>query len=112
LISDIRRTVLTLKPQMAPFHAAIFQLSNKDNLLKYVDTIHEMLNGNSISCFIDRSGTSIGKRYVRADEIGIKYCITVDFKTLETNTVTIRNRDNMTQSRVSIEGISGMIFHT
>ena len=56
----------------------------------------------------DRSG-SIGRRYARADEIGIPYCITVDFDTLKDKAVTIRNRDTTKQIRVKIENLKDTI---
>lgn len=55
-------------------------------------------------CDYDEAG-SIGKRYRRQDEIGTPYCITVDFDTLEDNTVTIRDRDTMEQIRININEI-------
>ena len=55
----------------------------------------------------DETG-SIGKRYRREDEIGTPYCITVDFDTLEDNTVTIRDRDTMEQIRVSIDDLENL----
>ena len=55
-------------------------------------------------CDYDEAG-SIGKRYRRADEIGIPFCITIDFDTLEDNKVTIRNRDTMQQERIDINKI-------
>ena len=52
---------------------------------------------------------SIGKRYRRQDAIGTPYCVTIDHQTLEDNTVTLRNRDTMEQSRVSIDELNGII---
>jgi glycyl-tRNA synthetase len=55
-------------------------------------------------CEYDESG-AIGKRYRRQDELGTPYCITIDFDTLENNTVTLRDRDSMQQERVAIEDL-------
>ena len=55
-------------------------------------------------CQYDESG-SIGKRYRRQDEIGTPYCVTIDFDTLEDNTVTLRDRDTMEQIRINIDDI-------
>jgi glycyl-tRNA synthetase len=52
---------------------------------------------------------SIGKRYRRQDAIGTPYCITVDYESLDNNTVTIRHRDSMQQERISIDALHGMI---
>ena len=64
-----------------------------------------------IKCFpvdYDESG-SIGKRYRRQDEIGTPFCITIDFDTLEDNTVTVRDRDTMSQVRISIDELKDYI---
>jgi glycyl-tRNA synthetase len=59
----------------------------------------------NIRVYSDFSCTSIGKRYVRSDEIGILYIVTVDFQTLEDDTVTVRSRDSMEQKRINISKI-------
>ena len=59
-------------------------------------------------CTYDEAG-SIGKRYRRQDEIGTPYCLTIDFDTLEDNTVTIRDRDTMSQIRISIDEVADFI---
>jgi glycyl-tRNA synthetase len=93
------RIVLQLHPFLAPFKAAILPLSKK--LAEPATEIyHNLLKEFMVD--YDESG-SIGKRYRRHDEIGTPYCITVDFDTLENNTVTVRDRDTMTQERVSID---------
>ena len=97
-----KRIVLRFKPWIAPIQVAIFPLlSNRDNLVKKAREIYEHLKNHFI-VFYDESG-SIGRRYRRQDEIGTPYCITVDFQTLEDNTVTIRDRDTTNQERINIE---------
>ncbi|KEI12350.1 glycyl-tRNA ligase [Clostridium novyi B str. ATCC 27606] len=93
------RTVLHLHPALAPFKAAILPLSKKlsEKALEVYGKLSKKFNID-----YDEAG-SIGKRYRREDEIGTPYCITVDFDTLEDNTVTVRDRDNMTQVRLKIE---------
>ena len=59
-------------------------------------------------CTYDEAG-SIGKRYRRQDEIGTPYCVTIDFDTLENDTVTIRDRDTMSQIRLSIDELVNFI---
>ena len=59
-------------------------------------------------CDYDEAG-SIGKRYRREDEIGTPYCVTIDFDTLEDNSVTIRDRDTMEQVRVNIDELENWI---
>ncbi|WP_050606218.1 glycine--tRNA ligase [Clostridium niameyense] len=100
-----KRTVLHLHPALAPFKAAILPLSKKlsDKALE----VYSMLSKN-FNVDYDEAG-SIGKRYRREDEIGTPYCITVDFDTLEDNTVTIRDRDTMQQIRIKIDELDSFI---
>ena len=93
------RTVMRLHPALAPFKAAVLPLSKK--LSGKAEEVYAMLS-KKFNIDFDVTG-SIGKRYRRQDEIGTPYCITVDFDTLEDNAVTIRDRDTMKQTRLSIE---------
>lgn len=99
---DISRLVLRLNKQIAPYNVAIFQLSSKPELNQIVQDIVKKLSREGFKCYIEDSSISIGKKYVRADEIGINDCVTVDFKTLNDNSVTIRSRDNMQQIRIEV----------
>ncbi len=99
--ADEKRTVLKLPSVVAPFSAAIFPLVNKDGLDKKAQEIYNMLKIDS-DAFYDDSG-SIGRRYARADEIGIPLCITIDHQTMEDGTVTVRDRDTTKQERVKVE---------
>ena len=99
------RTVLHLNPKVAPYKVSVLPLSKK--LSEKANVVYEKLS-NEFMCDYDEAG-SIGKRYRRADEIGIPYCITVDFDTLEDNKVTIRDRDTMKQVRIDIEEIEEYI---
>lgn len=95
------RTVLHLHPAIAPYKMAILPLSKK--LSDKANDLYTKLSKKFI-CDYDEAG-SIGKRYRRQDEVGTPYCITVDFDTLEDNTVTIRDRDTMEQIRININEI-------
>ncbi len=101
------RVVLKLPAVLAPYKVAVFPLIKKDGL---PEKAHEILNGlkSDYMCFYEEKD-SIGKRYRRHDALGTPYCVTVDHQTLEDNTVTMRERDGMTQERVKIEDISGII---
>ncbi|MBD5646023.1 glycine--tRNA ligase [Clostridium botulinum] len=99
------RNVLHLHPALAPFKAAVLPLSKK--LSDKSQEVYSMLS-KKFNIDYDEAG-SIGKRYRREDEIGTPYCITVDFDTLEDNTVTIRDRDTMNQIRVSINELEKFI---
>ena len=92
------RTVLHLHPFLAPYKVAVLPLSKK--LSEKAEEVYTML-AKDFMCDYDEAG-SIGKRYRREDEIGTPYCVTVDFDTLEDESVTIRDRDTMEQVRVKI----------
>lgn len=96
------REVLHFDPRVAPIKVAVLPLVNKLN-----DKASEVYRDLSqhFMCEFDTSG-KIGKRYRRQDSIGTPYCVTVDFDTLEDNTVTVRDRDTMEQVRVKIEDLN------
>ncbi|MBQ9943785.1 MAG: glycine--tRNA ligase [Clostridia bacterium] len=93
------RTVLHLHPALAPFKAAVLPLQ-KNKLGGLASEIHAEL-AKYFPVDYDETG-SIGKRYRRQDEVGTPVCITVDFETEETGTVTVRDRDTMEQKRIAI----------
>lgn len=95
------RVVLKLKPALAPYKVAVLPLSKK--LSEKADEVYSNLIKH-FSCTYDEAG-SIGKRYRRQDEIGTPLCVTIDFDTLETGMVTIRDRDTMKQDLVKIDDI-------
>jgi glycyl-tRNA synthetase len=97
------RTILKLNPKIAPYKVAVFPLlANKPELVTKAEGIFKHLRLNlRLSTVWDDRG-NIGKRYYSQDEIGTPWCITVDFQTLEDDTVTIRDRDTASQVRVPI----------
>ena len=97
--------MLHLHPALAPYKLAVLPLSKK--LSEKANEVYEELS-KTFMCDYDEAG-SIGKRYRRQDEIGTPYCITVDFDTLEDETVTIRDRDTMEQIRVKISELKNWI---
>ena len=100
LRSEGERRLLALKPYVAPVKAGVFPLVNKDGLQEVALDVFRQLQ-ETLDVLYDESG-SIGRRYARADEIGVPYCITIDYDTLKDKTVTLRNRDDRAQQRVSI----------
>ncbi|MDR3781918.1 MAG: glycine--tRNA ligase [Candidatus Nitrosotalea sp.] len=94
------RVVLSLEPYLAPIHVGVLSLVKKDGLAEKTDEIYFMLR-KKYDAFLDHSG-AIGRRYRRLDEIGAPFAITIDHQTLEDQTVTIRNRDSMSQERIKI----------
>lgn len=98
---DERRVVLKLKPALAPFKAAVFPLlKNKPELVAKARGIYDELRRDYAVAWDDRG--NIGKRYLAQDEIGTPACVTVDFRTLEDGTVTVRDRDTKEQVRAAI----------
>ncbi|MBQ3414648.1 MAG: glycine--tRNA ligase [Clostridia bacterium] len=93
------RVVLHLHPTIAPYKVAVLPLSKK--LSDKAEEVYSKLS-KKFMCDYDEAG-SIGKRYRREDEIGTPFCVTVDFDTLEDDTVTIRDRDTMEQIRIKID---------
>ena len=97
------RTVLKLKPHLSPIKAAVIPLKkNNDELVRLAKEIKQNLQALGLGrVFFENTG-NIGKAYRRHDEVGTPMCITVDFDSLENQTVTIRDRDSMEQTIVSI----------
>ena len=105
------RVVLKLKPSLAPYKAAVFPLlRNKPELVKKAREVYNMLKADFTTAFDDRG--NIGKRYFSQDEIGTPFAVTIDFTTLEDDTVTIRDRDTMKQERIKISGLQEKIYHS
>ena len=101
------RVVLQIPPALAPVKAAIFPLLKKDGLPEAATEIFNTLKFH-FNCQYEEKD-AIGKRYRRQDAIGTPYCITVDHQTLEDGTVTIRERDSMTQERVQTSMLEQII---
>ncbi len=103
------RRVLRLTPALAPVKAAVFPLLNREELKQKAKSVFQSLKRRVVYVDYDESG-SIGRRYRRQDEIGTPYCVTIDYQTLEDDTVTIRSRDTMEQDRVRIEDLPAAIL--
>lgn len=101
------RSVLHFHPAIAPVKAAILPLTKKDGL---PDKAREILNNLKLDYNVQYDEKdSIGKRYRRQDAIGTPFCITVDYDTLEDNTVTIRHRDSMEQERIPLDQLESLL---
>ncbi len=104
-----KRVVLGLLPSLAPIKVAVFPLvSNKPELLAAAKLIYKRLRQHFV-CEFDISG-AIGRRYRRADEIGTPFCVTVDFTTLQDETVTVRERDSMRQTRMDVKDLRAYLY--
>lgn len=89
---------LRLSEKLAPYRYGVFPLQKDEKLEKKAREMHRLLLGRGVDCYYSETG-SIGKRYARADEIGVPYCITIDYTTLDDDTVTVRDRDTTKQER-------------
>ena len=97
--------MLHLHPRLAPVKVAVLPLVRKDGQPEVAREIVDALRG-VVQTEYDEGG-SIGKRYRRQDEIGTPYCVTIDHQTLEDRTVTVRDRDSLSQERVAIDELPG-----
>jgi glycyl-tRNA synthetase len=101
------RFVMRLSPKIAPVTAGIFPLVKRDGMPETAHGIVDMLR-KRFDVFYDESG-AIGRRYRRQDEAGTPFCLTVDSQTREDETVTVRERDPMTQTRVKIADLTRLL---
>jgi len=102
-----QRTVLKLHPRLAPVKVAVLPLVRKDGQPEVARDVYAALRSR-VQAEYDEGG-SIGKRYRRQDEIGTPFCVTVDHRSLEDRTVTLRERDSLAQDRVAIDELPGEI---
>ncbi|KKQ96170.1 MAG: Glycine-tRNA ligase [Candidatus Levybacteria bacterium GW2011_GWA2_40_16] len=101
---DGDRIILKLDPKLAPYKAAVFPLlANKPGLVSKAREIYDSFRQDLLVAWDDRG--NIGKRYFAQDEIGTPFCITVDFQSLEDDTVTVRERDTAKQERLAVDNI-------
>ncbi len=101
-----KRIILKLHPALAPYTAAVFPLvANKPDISAKAQSVFDQLIKFNFRIAWDDRG-NIGKRYLSQDEIGTPWCITIDYETLEDDTVTIRDRDTTKQERIAIDKLS------
>ncbi len=98
------RTVLGFPLDIAPIQVGIYPLMSRDGLSEKAQELHKSLVNEGLVVEYDEAG-SIGRRYARADEVGVPLGITIDYNTLKQNTVTVRNRDSWRQVRAKIEDL-------
>lgn len=101
------RSVLRLPAILAPVKLAVFPLVKKDGLPEKAKEIIDMFKFDYTCQFEEKD--AIGKRYRRQDAIGTPFCVTVDYDTMENNTVTLRYRDSMEQKRVAIDELANIL---
>jgi len=102
------RVVLKLSPKLVPYKVAVFPLlANKPELVEKAKSVYESLRQNVVTYWDDRG--NIGKRYLYQDEIGTPYSLTIDFETLEDDTITVRDRDTAEQVRIKVSKVEEFI---
>jgi glycyl-tRNA synthetase len=105
------RTVLKLKPHLSPIKAAVIPLKkNNEDLVKIASDLKNTLQKLNLGRIVLENSGNIGKGYRRHDEIGTPLCITVDFESIDDNSVTVRDRDTMNQQRLSIEALPAYLI--
>jgi len=95
--------VMKFHPRMAPVKAGVFPLVNKDGMPEVAERLYRDLRKRHVVEYDPKQ--SIGKRYARMDEAGTPYCFTIDGDTLTSQTVTVRHRDTLEQSRIAIDQV-------
>lgn len=112
--TDGKRPLLSLNSNCKIYDCMLAQLSNNEELLYIFNHFMKIIKDDypALKVFTDMSSTSIGKRYTRADEIGIQYSLTIDFDTNKDNTVTVRNSTDMKQTRMGFRDALQYIFNS
>ena len=106
-IDGKERVILKLKPHLAPIKAAVMPLKkNDENIVSLAKKVKDNLQKLGLGRILFENSGNIGKNYRRHDEVGTPVCITVDFESLDNETVTVRDRDSMKQERISLDGLS------
>ena len=104
------RVVLKLKPHLAPIKAAVMPLKkNDEKIVALAKKVKDDLQKIGLGRVLFENSGNIGKNYRRHDEVGTPVCITVDFESLDNQTVTVRDRDSMKQERVSLDTLSHIL---
>lgn len=109
--TENNRVVLKFHPRIAPYQIAVFPLlKNKPELVEKAQQLRDTLTNSNLNWRVtyDERG-NIGKRYMSQDEIGTPFCVTVDFDTIEDNSVTVRHRDTTAQERIKLEELEAYL---
>ena len=105
-----KRTLLSIKPHLAPIKVAVIPLKrNNEEMVMKAESLKKSLQRAIDGRVLLENTGNIGKNYRKNDEIGTPACITVDFETLDDDTVTVRDRDSMEQKRVNLSEINGFL---
>ena len=105
-----KRTLLSIKPHLAPIKVAVIPLKrNNEEMVMKAENLKKSLQSAIDGRVLLENTGNIGKNYRKNDEIGTPACITVDFQTLDDDTVTVRDRDSMEQKRVKLSEINSFL---
>eukprot|EP00579_Thalassiosira_antarctica_P007340 CAMPEP_0201883052 /NCGR_PEP_ID=MMETSP0902-20130614/15119_1 /ASSEMBLY_ACC=CAM_ASM_000551 /TAXON_ID=420261 /ORGANISM="Thalassiosira antarctica, Strain CCMP982" /LENGTH=684 /DNA_ID=CAMNT_0048411761 /DNA_START=14 /DNA_END=2071 /DNA_ORIENTATION=+ len=108
--ADEQRCVMRFKPAVAPQKCAVLPISSGVEVNAVVDEIAAELMESDLATRVDKSTAALGRRYARADEVGVPFAVTVDFVTLTDGTVTLRDRDSMAQIRLPKADVARVVF--
>lgn len=107
-VNEKKRTYLALHPKLAPIKVAVFPLQKDEKLRKIAFDLYRQFK-EDVTAEFDDAG-NIGKMYRRQDEIGTPFCVTIDYKTAEDQTVTVRERDSMKQERIPLVNVMKYVY--
>ena len=103
------RAILRLPAHMSPVKVAVLPLSHHQSLNPLVGQLVRGFTAANVSSRADASGSSIGRRYARCDEVGVSYAVTIDFDSISDNTVTLRERDSTQQVRCPVADVVQLV---
>jgi len=106
---DAAKTVFRFTPIIAPIKCTIFPLLNDAGMNDAAEKISRTLAADGVSAKLDATAVSVGKRYARTDELGVPFAVTVDHRSLEDQTVTLRERDSCEQVRVATDKLLPLV---
>ena len=108
--ADEQRCVMRFNPQVAPHKCAVLSISSSPEFNAMIDEIATSLMESDMSTRVDKSTAALGRRYARADEVGVPFAVTVDFDTAVDGSVTLRERDSTQQIRLPKADVAKLIF--
>ncbi|KAI9905252.1 hypothetical protein PsorP6_013882 [Peronosclerospora sorghi] len=106
---DEKRGVMSFSPLIAPIKVSVLPLSNNSVFDNFAEELEKVFVAEGLECKVDTSSVAIGRKYARADELGIPFGVTIDFDTLEDRQVTLRERDSTAQVRIPIDAIGSEV---
>lgn len=106
---DEQRSVFRFAPAVAPIKAAVFPLLQRPALEAAAHAASAALRRAAVSNVVDTTGTTVGKRYARTDELGVPFAVTIDPQTVNDGTVTVRERDSTAQIRLKLEEVAPLL---